>query len=91
MSEYEFDVVHHAGIKHHAADALSHFLRTGEFRTPLEDVLSILPIDVAKNGEGLRIVNGNGEEVVPLNAQSPSTENIPPRKKKVILEQANAK
>lgn len=42
LSETEFDVVHHAGIKHQAFDALSRLSTTGEYNTPIASGLPVM-------------------------------------------------
>lgn len=37
LSDFEFDIVHRAGINHQAADALQHFMIRAEDQTPLND------------------------------------------------------
>lgn len=49
LSEFVFDVVYIDGIKHQAADALSHLLTIGKGKTPPEDDLMLLAIDTMHN------------------------------------------
>lgn len=58
LSEYKYNVLHHAGFKHQAADELFHHRMTREDHTPLERDLSILAIHVTKNEKGIRIIDG---------------------------------
>ena len=44
LAEYEFDVVHRAGVKHQAADALSRLPTDGEDKAPLDDEIPVLVI-----------------------------------------------
>lgn len=51
LSEFEFDVVDRARIKHQAADSLSRMTATGANRIPIEHELSIAVIDTTLNTE----------------------------------------
>lgn len=51
LSEYKFDVVHRAGIKHQVADSLSQLSTDGHAKTVLDEVLPFLTITAAPNME----------------------------------------
>lgn len=56
LSEFEFDVMHRAGIKHQAADPLSPLPNDGEDTTHLNNALLVLTIVLAgkaKETEGI--------------------------------------
>lgn len=50
LSEYDFDAVNRASIKHQATNALSRLRTTGEAQTQLEDDSPVFAID--KQGKG---------------------------------------
>lgn len=87
LTEYKFDIFHRAGIEYQAADALSRLQATGKYRTPLGDDLTILAIDITLHLEEICIIDACCEEVLPLNAQSPPSNNTPPSAEEMIFEQ----
>lgn len=54
LLEYEFDVVYHPGVKHHAGDTLSPISSDGENKTTLEASILFLALCGAENDEHRR-------------------------------------
>lgn len=52
LPEFEFNVLHRAGVKHQAVDALSRMPTGGADTTPIEDEIPITVIDTALSNEG---------------------------------------
>ena len=47
LADFEYDVVHRAGIKHQAADALSRMPTDGSDQTPLDDAIPTLAVEAS--------------------------------------------
>lgn len=78
LLEYEFDVVHRAGIKREALAGISRLPTTGEDRTPLKDDLHMLAVYITESRESIRMNDSNCNEVFSLKTQAPLTDNMPP-------------
>lgn len=68
-SEFDFDVVHRAGIKHQAVNEISCVRTTVEDQTYLHDDLYVLAIEEQESGgQAIHIITIHGNEEVPLRA-----------------------
>lgn len=67
-SEFDFNVVHHEGVKRQAADTLARLQTTGEDDKPLEDDLHLPAIDEQSNHASMLVLKANSDVIIPLNA-----------------------
>lgn len=79
LPEYEFDVLHLAGIKYQPAVTLYRLQTVGENRTPLDDCLPIFAIDLTEGEEVIHIIDANCEVFIFQSAQSRKTNSTPPK------------
>lgn len=87
LSEFGFDVVHRAGVIHHATDALSRLHVANEVHTLLEDVLPLLFIDAKHDDTIIIFFNDNSNKTIPLNVQNKEPIDTSPTEVELIVKQ----
>lgn len=81
--------MHQEGIKHQAADVLSHLPTSEKDLMALGDSLHILSVDASKNYKYINVNDANCQEVLLLKADPPLADNKPLSEVEMILEQAD--
>lgn len=75
LSEKEIDVVHRAGIKHQAADALSYLATTGEDWNSIDDALLVMAVSSPPKDETKGRIKAN-DVIEDCNNTGPNTTSL---------------
>lgn len=62
LSEYDFDIIQRAGVKHQAAGALSRLQTTGKDDTPPEVDLPLIAIDARSDDTKALVINASSDD-----------------------------
>lgn len=88
LFEFDFNVVHRAGVSCQATDAPSYLQAAGEVDTRAEDKLPVLPIDTESDDTNILVINRNSDEIILIIAQEKKWIDSPPKSKESTPEQA---
>lgn len=88
LSEFDSDVVHCAGVKRQASDALFYLRATGKDDIALKDDLPLLVIDTEDDNTGILVISANSNDIFSLDAQEGKSINTHPTLEELITRQA---